>query len=190
MHVSPFSIFCPYYFYCYSYIFQRSLSNWNTIIYTLILSVTSSSTLKVSTCIIHERVIRFIHSDYNTEYFTLLKNLSLRTLYAKRLENICIEVYKIKYGLNPKYINELITERPSQHQYRKPLDLLIPKSNQITFGYKSFRTLAPIVWNTLPAEIQALTKLDEFQTKIAKIEFAWCSCITCCEKQKQVQQNL
>ena len=190
MHVSPFSIFCPYYFYCYRYIFQYSLSNWNTIIYTLILSVTSSSTLKVSTCIIHERVIRFIHSDYNTEYFTLLKTLSLRTLYAKRLENICIEVYKIKNGLNPKYINELITERPSQHQYRKPLDLLIPKSNQITFGYKSFRTLAPIVWNTLPAEIQALTKLDEFQTKIAKIEFAWCSCIKCCEKQKQVQQNL
>ena len=135
-------------------------------------------------------MIRFIHSDYNTEYFTLLKNLSLRTLYAERLKNICIEVYKIKNGLNPKYITELITERPSQNQYREPLDLLIPKSNQITFGYKSFRTLAPIVWNTLPAEIQALTKLDEFKTKIDKIEFAWCSCIKCCEKQKQVQQNL
>ena len=139
---------------------------------------------------LHERVIRFIHSDYDTEYFTLLKNLSLRTLYAERLKNICIEVYKIKNEINPKYINELITERPSQHKYRKPLDLLIHKSNQITFGYKSFRTLAPIVWNTLPAEIQALTKLDEFKTKIDKIEFAWCSCIKCCEKQKQVQQNL
>ena len=54
-------------------------------------------------------------------------------------------------------MNELITERPSQHKYRKPLDLLIPKSNQITFGYKSFRTLAPIVWSTLPAEIQWIT---------------------------------
>ena len=30
-------------------------------------------------------------------------------------------------------MNEVITERPSQHQYRKPLDLLIPKSNHITF---------------------------------------------------------
>ena len=78
---------------------------------------------------LHERVIRFIHSDYDTEYFTLLKNLSLCTLYAKKLKNICIEVYKIQSGLNPRYINELITVRPSQHRYRKPLDLLIPKSN-------------------------------------------------------------
>ena len=72
-------------------------------------------------------------------------------------------------------MNELITERPSQHKYRKPLDLLIPKSNQITFGYKSFRTLAPIVWNTLPAEIQALTKLDEFKTKIGSCKFGMIS---------------
>ena len=44
----------------------------------------------------NERVIRLIHSDYDTEYFTLLKKQSLCTLYAKRLENICIELYKIK----------------------------------------------------------------------------------------------
>ena len=87
-------------------------------------------------------------------------------------------------------MNELITERPLQHKYRIPLDLLIPKSNQITFGYKSFRTIAPKVWNTLHAEIRALTKLEEFQTKIGKVEFSWCSCIKCCDKQKQVQQNL
>ena len=91
--------------------------------------------------------------------------------------------------LNPKYINDLITERPSQHQYRKPLDLLIPKSNQIRLRYKSFQTLALTIWNTLPAEIQALTKLDEFKTKIGKMNFAWCSCQKCCDKQKQAQDN-
>ena len=86
-------------------------------------------------------------------------------------------------------MNELITARPLQHQYRKPLDLLIPKSNQITFGSKSFRTLAPTVWNTLPAEIQALTKLEEFKTKLGKIDLEWCSCQKCFDKQKSFQQN-
>ena len=33
------------------------------------------------------------------------------------------------------------------------------------------------------AEIQALTKLDVFQTRIGKIEFAWYSCIKCCDSQ-------
>ena len=86
-------------------------------------------------------------------------------------------------------MNDLITERPPQHQYRKPLDLLIPKSNQITLGYKSFRTLAPTIWNTLPAEIQALPKLDDFKTKIGNLNFAWCSCQKCRDKQKQAQHN-
>ena len=87
-------------------------------------------------------------------------------------------------------MNDLITERPSQHKYRKPSDLLMPKSNQITLGYKSFRALAPIAWNTLPAEMQARTTLEEFQTKKGQIEFAWCCCVKCCDKQKQFQQNL
>ena len=121
-------------------------------------------------------MIRFIHSDYNTDYFTLLNNLSLRTLYANRLMNICIEIYKTKNGLNSKYMNDPITERPSQHQYRKLLDLLITKSNQINIGYNSFRTLASTIWNTLPAEIQTLTKLENFRPKIGNINFAWCSC--------------
>ena len=55
---------------------------------------------------IHERVIRFIHSDYNTDYFTILINLNLRTLHANRLEKICIEISKIKKGPNPKYMND------------------------------------------------------------------------------------
>ena len=100
----------------------------------------------------------------------LLNNLSLQTLHANRLENICIEINKIKHGLNPKYMNDLITERPSQYQYSKPfLDLLIPKSNQISFGYKIIRTLPPTIWNTLSAEIQALTKLDEWKTNKTSI---------------------
>ena len=111
----------------------------------------------------------------------MLNNLGLRTLYDNGLMNIYIEIYKIKNGLN--------TKRPSQHQYRKPLDLLIPKSNQICFGQKSFQTLVPTIWNTLPAEIQALTKLEDFKSKMGNLKFAWCSCQRCCDKQKQAQHN-
>ena len=87
-------------------------------------------------------------------------------------------------------MSELITDRLPQHQYRKPLELLIPKSSQITFGYKNFRTRAPTIWNTFTAEIQALTKLEESKTKLGNIDPAWSSCQTYCDKQKQVQQNL
>ena len=52
------------------------------------------------------------------------------------------------------------------------------------FGYRGFLTLAPTIWNTLPTEIQALAKLEEFKTKVGKIDLAWCSCQKCCDKQK------
>ena len=61
----------------------------------------------------------------------------------------------------------------------------MPKSNQNTFEYKSFRSLAPTIWNTLPTEIQAETKLEDFKTKIGRINLAWCSCQKCCDKQNK-----
>ena len=49
---------------------------------------------------LHEIMITFIHSDYNTDYFTLLKKVSksqsLKTLHASRLENICKKWAKSK----------------------------------------------------------------------------------------------
>ena len=72
--------------------------------------------------------------------------------------------------LSPKDPHNTNTENP-----------YILKSNQTSVGYKSFRTLAPTIWNTLPAEIQALTKLDEFKTNIDKIYFSWCSWQKCCD---------
>ena len=85
-------------------------------------------------------------------------------------------------------MNVLSTKEPLNVNTENP-DLLILKSNQISFGYKRFRTLGPTIWNILSAEIQALTKIDEFKTKIGKINFAWCSCQKCCDKQKQAQHN-
>ena len=123
------------------------------------------------------------------DLYFLIDYYRLLVYYANRLINICIEIYKIKNGLNPEYMNDLITEKLPQHHYRKPLDLLNPKPNQISFGYKSFQTLEPTIWNTLPAELQALNKLDDFKTKIGNLDFAWCSCQKCCDIQKQAQHN-
>ena len=129
---------------------------------------------------LQKRVVRFINSDYDTDYFTLLKEKNLKTLYTERLENICCEVYKFKKGISPEYMNEIISERPSNYPSRNPLDIYNPKSNQVTFGYNSFRKTAPLVWNTLPNEIQNATSLTEFKTKIRNINLPWCSCKKCC----------
>ena len=37
----------------------------------------------------------------------------------------------------------------------------------------------------IAAEIQALTKLEEFKTKSDKIDLAWCSCQKCCDNKNK-----
>ena len=47
-------------------------------------------------------------------------------------------------GLNPVYAKEILKDRPSRYPSRKPLDLYIPKVNQISFGYRSYTYELPI----------------------------------------------
>lgn len=125
---------------------------------------------------IHERSIRFIYNDYATPYHLLLANHGLVTLYTKRLQQICCEIYKTRHNLNPSYINDILEPRPSTYPSRKPNDLYVPSFNQKTFGLNSFRVQGPKVWNTLPEDVKTAQSLAEFKSKIKQVDLPSCRC--------------
>ena len=45
---------------------------------------------------LHERRIRFVYNEQSQEYFYILKEKKLRTLYGKRLRDMCYETYNTK----------------------------------------------------------------------------------------------
>ena len=49
---------------------------------------------------LHERAIRFIYDDYDTDYFELLRGKKLCTLYTQRLQDMCCEIYKAINGIS------------------------------------------------------------------------------------------
>ena len=94
---------------------------------------------------IHERALRFITNDHNSDYAQLLINENECTLYLKRVRMIDQDVFKSLKGLNRVYAREILRDRPSRYPTRKPLDLYVPRVNQITFGYKSYTYKAPTI---------------------------------------------
>ena len=134
---------------------------------------------------LHERCIRFIYNEYNKSYFDLLEEKTLTTLYGKRTLAMCCETFKTVNGLNASYMKDIFTNRPSKYPSRNEENLYIPKVNQVTYGYKSYRVQGPKIWNFLPNEIKELKSYDAFKTKINDLAMPFCSCKNCLISQKQ-----
>ena len=115
---------------------------------------------------LHERTIRFIYDEYESDYFELLKKKKHCTLYSQRLQDMCCEIYKTINCNSSAYMNDLLIKRPSNYKSTKELNLHFPRVNQITFGYKSFSVVAPKIWNSIPMSIRASDVYKTFQLEI------------------------
>ena len=62
---------------------------------------------------IQERALRFIYSDYNSSYESLLVKYQLPSLKVRRLKSIALESFKILNNLTPVYLNDLLTFKKS-----------------------------------------------------------------------------
>ena len=67
---------------------------------------------------INERSLRYIHSDYESEYFDIIKKYNEPTMYVRRLRSMCCEIYKKLQGRNARYMQDLLAVRPSTFLFR------------------------------------------------------------------------
>lgn len=128
---------------------------------------------------IHERAIRFMTGNYTSDYAELLNSGNESTLYLKRVRIIAQEVFKSINGLNPGYTREILRDRPSRYPSRRPLDLYVPKVDQIKFGYRSYTYEAPIIWNSLPLDIRKSDNFYIFKKLLKSWNGPSCRCNFC-----------
>ena len=128
---------------------------------------------------IQERALRFIYNDNISGYTDLLQKTNTTTLYLKRVRIIAQEVYKAINNIGPKYAKELIEDRPSKYPTRRPLNIYVPRVNQVKFGYRSFKYEAPTVWNSLPNEIRTSQNFPIFKKLIKLWNGPMCRCNFC-----------
>ena len=128
---------------------------------------------------IQERVLRFVHNDYETDYPSLLKNNKYVTMEVKHMRYLSIEIYKTLHCLNPQYMKQLFQLNKSKYSSRRPLDLIVPRVNQTHYGLRSIRYEGAKIWNHLPNSIKSAENLDAFKRLIKTWEGPNCNCNFC-----------
>ena len=129
---------------------------------------------------IQERALRFIYNDHSSSYDKLLEKAQVPSLEAKRQQVMAIEAFKILYQKSPKCLQNLLTFKDRNYNFRHTLTVNIPKIKTTSFGQKSFRYAAAVLWNNLPEHARSTTDLNTFIDLITKYwDGKKCTCICC-----------
>ncbi len=80
---------------------------------------------------------------------------------------ILLLTYKALNGKAPAYITEMLSFKDTrQTRYMQSAPLYVPKIKRSTFGGRSFSSVAPSLWNSLPVSIRTAKDVDVFKTKL------------------------
>ena len=73
---------------------------------------------------LHERALRIVYQDYSSSFTELLERDNSTTIHNRNIQLLATELYKVKNGLSPPFMNEIFVEN-AQHYYdlRKKLNL-------------------------------------------------------------------
>ena len=128
---------------------------------------------------IQERALRFIYDDHDSNYEQLLHRACLPSLEIRRLRTMAIECFKIIHDLSPPCLSDLVSLRESTYSFRYTNILEIPRVKTVTYGKKSFRFAAPLLWNDLPENFRAQTNFLQFKSIITSWNGKVCKCSAC-----------
>ena len=90
----------------------------------------------------------------------------------KRIEfKICTTVYKCLHGGAPPYLVEMmlpVTDTPALRCLRSATrgDLIIPSTETVRFGPRSFNVSGPTLWNSLPVNIRQCKSFESFKKQL------------------------
>ena len=112
---------------------------------------------------IQERILRFLHDDYVSDYLKLLKASVSVSMKVRRMRYLCVEIYKTLNDLNPGYMKDIFQVQQSAYSTRRPYNIKVPRVNQITFGTRSIRYEGAKIWNHLPNSLRSAETLEIFK---------------------------
>ena len=101
----------------------------------------------------------------------VLRKLHWLPVKNRILFKILLLTFKVKHGLAPKYLTELISDyvpatsislRSSTQHLLKPG----PRTNTMYYGDRSFTVAAPYLWNRLPLSLRSATSLPVFKKNL------------------------
>ena len=113
---------------------------------------------------LHERCLRVVYRDFNSSFEQLLSKDNSFTIHKRNIQNLAIELFKVKMGLAPKFMNDIFIVKESS---RYPSKQIFATHNvrTVTYGINILSHMGPKIWLLIPNEIKASCTLSVFKRK-------------------------
>ena len=128
---------------------------------------------------LHERALRIV---YNNEKYTFQELLDLDntvTIHHKNLQQLAIEMYKVKHNLSLPLINNLFNASEAGYDLRNNRCWEIPRVRTNSYGTETIRYRGPQIWEMLPSCLKEIPRLTAFKNNIKKWKPMGCKCRLC-----------
>ena len=128
---------------------------------------------------IHERSLRIVYRDHKASFDDLLKKDNSFTIHHRNVQTLCIELYKVAYGIAPKIMRLVFPTKPG---IRYPWEKNIFQTHNIrtvTWGTEALSHFGPKIWSLLPLPLRKLPTLKQFKPAIRSWRPDNCPCRIC-----------
>ena len=103
---------------------------------------------------LNECAMRCIFNDNISTYDELLVKANMLSLQNRRIQDMCILIYKAIYATTPTPISGLLSLRSNKCNLCRKMKLILPIANTSKYGLHTFRYYGPKIWNSLQDELR------------------------------------
>ena len=126
-----------------------------------------------------ERALRFVYYDFTSSFTKLLEKGNSVTIHQKNLQNLTIEMFKVKHNLAPETMTEVFRLEISCFSTRHKSEFQRRNVKTVIYGSETLSSLGLQIWDLVPIELRNLTSLNAFKSKIRSWSTQQCPCRLC-----------
>ena len=101
-------------------------------------------------------------------------------LQNRRIQDMCILIYKAIYATTPTSIGGLLSLRSNNCNLRGKMKLILPRASTSKYRLHTFRYYGSKMRNSLQDDLKTAPTIKNFVSQIRKITFDTCNCSLCC----------
>ena len=129
---------------------------------------------------IHERALRIAYSDYSSSFEGLLNKDKSVTIHQRNLQQLAIEIFKVKRGIVPIIMNEIFTFfENNTNNLSSGMHLSRVNMHSTQYDTESIGYLGAKIWDFGPVHMKDLKTLSTFKNQIKNWIPKDCLCRLC-----------
>ena len=135
---------------------------------------------------IHEKALRIVYNDYSFSFEDFLNKDESVTIHQRNLQQLTIEIFKVKTGIAPIIMNEIFTfVENNTYNLRSGMHLSGVNVHSTQYGTESIGYLGAKIWDLVPVHMKDLKTLSTFKNQIKNWipKDCWCHLCKVCVAQ-------